>query len=284
MSWINNNLQSNGAGLWQSGTLPFEPGENNGAMWSGQPSPYGDGFRGNWWGSSQNQAGFAPSASGPASNANGLLGQIMSLVQQYIGNLTNALGAGSFGGGNGQPYDQPGATTFSNATLSSTGDPHLALNGTQQNADGSTAAVNAHFDNMQGHDDLFSSNDFGDRFRVSTTTTQPNASGVTYNATATATMNGGRDSVTMGPGGSIGVTSDGSAISLTAGQTVTLAGGETVSENANGSVSIAERNARGESLSTTFSNNGAGVDVNATAAGGVALAGYLVRQAAAHNG
>jgi hypothetical protein len=73
--------------------------------------------------------------------------------------------------------------------------------------------------------------------------------------------------------------SNGNALSLGAGQSLTLAGGEVVSESAGGAVSIAEQNANGEALTTTFTYNGSGVDVNATASGGVTLGGSLVRHA-----
>jgi hypothetical protein len=211
-----------------------------------------------------------------------MLGQIVSLLQQLVGSI----GGGSTVSGNGSagtpaayaPLPQ-GTATFANATLSSTGDPHLALTGTEQNANGTTSQINDHYDNMAAQRDLLSTNDFGDAFRVSTTATTPNANGVTYNATATATMDRGRSSVTMGPGGAVSVTSNGNALNLAAGGSVTLAGGEVVSESSSGAVSIAEQNAGGEALTTTFTYNGSGVDVNATASGGVTLGGSLVRHA-----
>jgi hypothetical protein len=216
-----------------------------------------------------------------------MLAQIMAMLQQLTGSI-----GGSFGGnayappstgmppcGSPNGGTQPGSATFANATLSSTGDPHLALTGTVDNANGTTTQVNEHYDNMSSQRDLLSTNDFGDAFRVSTTATAPSANGVTYNQTATATMDFGRDRVTMGPGGAVSVTSDGNAVALGAGQSITLGGGEVVSENTSGAVSIAQRNANGESLTTTFTNNGAGVDVNATASGGVTLGGSLVRHA-----
>jgi hypothetical protein len=132
---------------------------------------------------------------------------------------------------------------------------------------------------MNAQHDLLSTNDFHDGFHVSTTATQPNANGVTYNASATATMDHGRESVTMGPGGTVTVDNFGTQSTLAAGQSITLAGGEVVSENTSGAVSIAEQNARGAALTTTFSYNGSGVDVNATASGGVTLGGSLVRHA-----
>jgi hypothetical protein len=181
----------------------------------------------------------------------------------------NAGGFGIGGGQNGACVDgscgRGGSVALQDGTLSSTGDPHLAVTGTRLNAGGSTSTVNSHFDSMTGHDDLFSTNTFGDGFNVATSVTQPNANGVTTNASATATMNGGADAVSMSLGGGLQVTSGGSAVALSAGQTVTLSGGEAVTENANGSVTIAEQNAAGSTLDTTFTNTGAGIDVTAQA-------------------
>jgi hypothetical protein len=287
MSWINNMLQPNGADWWQSsgvgnGMPPFEGGSAPGNV----GGPYGggaDGYRPGWWGSA---ASPATSSSSSNTTTNGMLAQIIAMLQQLTGSI-----GGSYGSYGGNPYGQqtapacgsataqPGSATFANATLSSTGDPHLALNGTMENANGTTTQVNEHYDDMSSQHDLLSTNDFGDAFHVSTTATTPNASGVTFNQTATATMDFGRDRVTMGPGGAVSVTSNGNAIALSAGQSIALGGGEVVSENTAGAVSIAEQNAAGESLTTTFSYNGNGVDVTASASGGVTLGGSLVRHA-----
>jgi len=248
MSWITNMLQPNGADWMQSSGVGFDTPSFDGGFEAGNtPGPYSggaDGYRPAWWGSA---AANGSPAAGTAST-NGMLAQIMAMLQQLTGNVGNAFGGNGFGGNacGGAPPAQPGSATFANATLSSTGDPHLALTGTLDNANGTTTQVNDHYDNMSSQRDLLSTNDFGDAFRVSTTATTPNASGVTYNQSATATMDFGRDRVTMGPGGA---------------------------------VSIAEQNAAGESLTTTFTNNGSGVDVSATASGGVTLGGSLVRHA-----
>jgi hypothetical protein len=296
MSWINNMLQPNGADWWQSTGVGTDVPSFDGGVNAGTASgPYGggaDGYRPAWWGSAASN-GSSPAGS---TSTNGMLAQIMAMVEQLTGSIGGAFGGTGFGGngyaGNGYggtgyggnacggaTPPQPGAATFANATLSSTGDPHLALTGTLENANGTTTQVNDHYDNMSSQRDLLSTNDFGDAFRVSTTATTPNANGVTYNQSATATMDFGRDRVTIGPGGAVSVTSNGNALALGAGKSVTLAGGEVVSENGSGAVSIAEQNAAGESLTTTFTNNGSGVDVSATANGGVTLGGSLVRHA-----
>ena len=128
----------------------------------------------------------------------GILAQLANAVQAYIAKLGGARCSGS------SPTTQPaGTAAFTNVSLSSAGDPHLAISGTEQNADGTTASVSSTFDSMTGHANLFSTNDFGDGFTVATTVTAPNASGVTLNASATATMNGGLDSVTMTGNGAV---------------------------------------------------------------------------------
>ncbi len=267
MSWINSNFQPNGAGLWQQNGFGTEGGAFNDGFNMTTPGA-GDGFRPTWWGSGVPSGG---SASGPAA-ANGILGQILCMLQQLVGS------SGGNASGYGAGSALPGAT-FQNATLSSTGDPHLAVNGTLQNTNGTTSQINDRFDSMSAHGDLLSTNDFGDHFRVSTTVTQSDANGVTYNASATARMNHGRDSVTMGTNGGISVVDNGSAVGLSAGGTVTLSGGEVVSEAQNGAVSISEQNGTGQSMTTTFTNNGRGVDVSASVSGDVTLGGDLVRHA-----
>jgi hypothetical protein len=288
MSWISNNFQPNGAGLWQQNGFDADTaafGANSAGTLPGMAG-VGDGYQPPWWGASapggNGLTGF-PASGASAGSTNGMLGQIIGLLQQLVGSIGGGSATGGVTGSVGTPLPYAplpqGTATFGNATLSSTGDPHLALTGTEQNANGTTVQINDHYDNMASQRDLLSTNDFGDAFRVSTTATAPNASGVTYNATATATMDRGRASVTMGPGGAVSVTSNGNAVNLAAGSSVTLAGGEVVSESSGGAVSIAEQNAGGEALTTTFTYNGSGVDVNATASGGVTLGGSLVRHA-----
>lgn len=215
------------------------------------PRAKADGVRPAWYGG-------LPFGDGPGGNAAGA-------GRGFFSRLAGML-AGTFGRSSG--------TTFRDVTLGSTGDPHLSLNGTTPGS-GDTARVNRLYDSMTGHGDLFSSASFGDDFTVATTVTAPGANGVTQNASATATMNGGSDSVTMTNAGLVSVTSGGAATSLAPGQTLTLAGGATVTESANGTVTIAER--RGDRrLTTTFAENGTG-GVNVTARGhDVALSGDLV--------
>jgi filamentous hemagglutinin len=272
------------------------PNAGSGAFPSGSPAYIGygpgstDAYRPAWYASNNDQASMLGEtmpggAINPGANSGigGILAQMASQVQQSIAQLSNALmGTPSTTTApttatptSAQTAANGGAATFANVSLGSTGDPHLSVSGTEQNADGSTTSVNSKFDSMTGHQDLFSTRDFGDGFHVSTSVTTPGANGITQNASATATMDGGRESVTMTNNGTISVTDHGQNVALTAGQTVTLSGGQNVSEGANGSVSISEANF-GENLTTTFTaNGGGGVDVTAQGQN-VTLAGDLI--------
>ena len=260
MSWINGN-----------GFIPNEGPNGNTAPWLAPVAPDGtfppgspgnvgygarsvDGFRPAWFGGGEPAAiATAPWAAGGGA---GLFAQFANAVQQLAGRFGITLPGGRMGASSGA------GTAFQNVSLASTGDPHLSVTGTAWNSGGATANVDAHFDSMTGHADLFSTGDFGG-LNVSTTVTTPGANGVTQNASATATMDGGLDSVTLTNAGSLSVVSGGAAVGSAPGQSVTLAGGETVSESANGSVSISEQ-AFGKSLVSTFARNGSGgVDVNA---------------------
>jgi hypothetical protein len=214
------------------------------------PAATADGVRPAWYGGAQ-------SAKSPGGSAGGTGGGFFSRMAGVV--------QGAFGRG--------GGTTFRDVTLGSTGDPHLSVNGTT--GAGGTANVNQRYDSMTGHGDLFSTAGFGDGFNVATTVTAPGANGVTQNASATASMNGGNDSVTMTNTGLVSVTSGGAATALAPGQTLMLSGGATVSESASGAVTIAER--RGdERLTTTFAQNGTG-GVDVTARGhDVTLSGDLI--------
>ena len=276
MSWINGNGfvpndQLNGTrAVWDARNAaaagPFPPGSPGYAPLSS------DAFRPAWFGSTMPGGGPSTPLGMPAA-AGGLgaiLAQLAGQVQAYIGKLGNAL-LGT------QPAAPPasGATTFANVSLGSAGDPHLSVSGTKQNADGTTANVDSHFDSMTAHADLFSTRDFGDGFNVSTAVTQPFGNGITENASATASMDGGRESVTLGADGAISILDHGQSVALSPGGSVTLMGGQRVSEAANGAVSIAETSF-GANLTTTFTpNGGGGVDVSATGQN-VTLAGDLI--------
>jgi hypothetical protein len=253
-----------------SGTFPA-----GSPAYAGYGSASTDAVRPAWFASNNDPAPLTDP--GANSGISGILAQLASQVQQSIAKLSNALmgtPTASTPTTTGAPQSaSSGAATFANVSLGSTGDPHLS--GTEQNADGSTANVNSKFDSMVGHQDLFSTRDFGDGFHVSTSVTQPGANGITQNASATASMDGGRESVSMTNNGTISVTDHGQAVALTPGQSLTLSGGQQVSEAANGSVSISESNF-GENLTTTFTSNGSG-GVDVTAQGqNVTLRGDLI--------
>lgn len=267
MTWINQNSFNGALPAW-----PASSGDEAAPSPYAMPQPFfgsgssgptsGDAYRPNWWGypSTTNPYGGDNPLGGVGMPTGSMFSQFMSAVQQLFSSY--------FGGGTpaaGQNAAQGPGITLQDGQISSTGDPHIAVTGTAVNRGGATSSVDSHFDSMTAHADLFSTNDFGDGYTVSTAVTQPNASGVTYNASATATMNGGLDSVQMSLGGGTQVTSGGSAVNLQPGQTLTLSGGEQVSENANGSVTISEQNAAGATLATTFTNNGSGIDVTAQA-------------------
>jgi hypothetical protein len=285
MSWINGN-----------GFIPSDGLNGSAAPWaamnSGVSGPYpqgspgyagygassSDGYRPAWFGgSSDTLPGGAPNPLA-SSGIGGILAQLASQVQQSIAKLSNALSGTSTAtstNSNTGTNATGNSASFQNVSLASVGDPHLSVNGTEQNADGSTSNVSSKFDSMTGHQDLFSTRDFGDGFHVSTAVTQPSSNGITQNASATATMDGGRESVSMTNAGAISVTDHGQSVALTPGGSVTLSGGQQVSEGSNGSVSITESRF-GENLTTTFTNNnGGGVDVTATGQN-VTLAGDLI--------
>ena len=255
-----------------SGTFPA-----GSPAYAGYGSASTDAVRPAWFASNNDPAPLTDP--GANSGISGILAQLASQVQQSIAKLSNALmgtPTASTPTTTGAPQSaSSGAATFANVSLGSTGDPHLSVSGTEQNADGSTANVNSKFDSMVGHQDLFSTRDFGDGFHVSTSVTQPGANGITQTASATASMDGGRESVSMTNNGTISVTDHGQAVALTPGQSLTLSGGQQVSEAANGSVSISESNF-GENLTTTFTSNGSG-GVDVTAQGqNVTLRGDLI--------
>jgi hypothetical protein len=226
----------------------------------------GDAVQPNWWN------GLGSSAATPSAGG-GLIGMLEQIVAAFGSALQNGAqqALGAFGG---TRPTAPATTLFTNATLGSVGDPHLSLSGTTA---ASATPIDAHFDSMTSHDDLFSTPSFGG-FGVSTTAGAPNASGVTTNASATAFLDRGADTITMDADGSLAVTSGGRAIDVADGTSVTLDGGATLSRASNGAVTIADTTPSGRSLSTTFAANGSGVDVSATAQN-VALGGDLIATA-----
>jgi hypothetical protein len=232
----------------------------------------GDGVTPQWWNSLTGSSTYG-SGYGSFSGQNGGMLSIMQSLIGMVQQLVAALMSG--GGGFGAPYG--GGQAVQDVNISSTGDPHIAETGTTYGPNGPTS-VNQHYDNMSSQPDLLSTHDVAGGYRVSTTTTQPNANGVTYNACASVSANGGRDRISMNKDGSYAITDYGQSIALTKGQTLTLSGGETVTANQDGSLTVNASNARGGSVSTTLTSTGNGVDVT-NHAHHVTLGGSVVNHA-----
>ena len=196
-----------------------------------------------------------PSAAGAAGGVNAMLSQLVALLQQ----LLSALGSTA------RPF-------FNSAQASSTGDPHLAF-------DGTTAAgiQQARFDSMDDHPDLLDSGSFRGGFQIGTSVTAPGSNGVTWNRRAAVSTNFGATQVSLDNEGRALVLRNGKSVTLAAGQSMQLGGGETVTRNADGSLVISETNEAGGSITTTFRDSGPGVDVSVDAHA-VALGGDLVRR------
>jgi len=280
MSLING---SQFAGLSSSAEFPLQPQQNESAqndLMRWQPSP-GDGY--------QNTPIALPIAypcpnSGSSSSGNFFqsilqnLNNAISQLTAYLSNQTstNGTSTGSTAGAgytNSPTQTQQPENYFTSATGSSTGDPHDAFHGTTGNG----ASVNDKWDSMQGHGDLLDSNSFWGGYQVSTTTTAPNAQGITYNSSATVATNDGNTSVTMNQGGAYTVTENGQNVTLVQGQATQIGHGESVTLDADNSLTITDTNPQGGTVTTTLSNNGHGVDVNASGSN-VDLGGYLVNK------
>ncbi|MGC2634262.1 MAG: hypothetical protein WA215_08620 [Candidatus Cybelea sp.] len=203
--------------------------------------------------------GAADSAYGEASYNNpslqGVFGPLMGMLQQLMQMLQSLMGSGGF---NGERF-------FQNATGSSDGDPHLSFNGTQWN-------------NMASQPDLLNSRSFPGGYRVSTQATPPNAKGITWNQSATVSLNNGATTITMNNNGEPSITSYGQTLSVGRGQTLELGDGESVKCEQDGALRVTAQNAQGGQISTTLSARNNGVDVDATAhdveLGGALVNGY----------
>jgi hypothetical protein len=206
-----------------------------------------------------------------------VINQIMSMFGSGSSSTTGTSASSGSASYAGTGYTTSPTTTqvpednFTTVTASSTGDPHEAFNGTTSGG----ATVSDKWDSMKAHGDLLDSDSFHGGYQVSTTTTTPNAQGVTYNASATVTTGNGNDSVTLNKDGSYAVTENGQNVTLTQGQAVKIGRDETVTLNADKSLTITDTNKSGASLTTTLSLNGNGVDVKASGSK-VDLGGYLV--------
>ena len=191
----------------------------------------------------------------------GLFGPLMGILQQLMQMLQSLMGNGGYG--SCQPRN--GERFFQNATGSSDGDPHLSFNGAQWTA-------------MASQPDLLNSRSFPGGYRVSTQATPPNAKGISWNQSATVSLNNGATTITMNNNGEPSVTSYGQTLSIGRGQTLELGDGESVKCEQNGALRVTAQNAQGGQISTTLSVRGNGVDVDATAhdveLGGALVNGY----------
>ena len=184
----------------------------------------------------------------------GLLQYLGSMISQFFGGGSSA----GIGAGGGQQY-------FASATGGSNGDPHLSF-------DGST------WNDMNAQPNLLDSNSFRGGYQVSTQTTTPNASGITYNQSATVSSDYGNESVTLDNAGNATVQRGGCSFALQDGTTMNLGNGESVTRSDSGAVTVTSTNREGGSIATTLSDNGSGVNVNVSAQN-VDLGGSLVNGA-----
>jgi hypothetical protein len=205
----------------------------------------------------------------------GLLQQLMQTLQSMMGyGGTTPYGSGGcppYAGGGCEPYGNGacrpygGERFFQNATGSSEGDPHLTFNGEKWN-------------NMASQPNLLNSNSFAGGFRISTQATSPGEKGVTWNQSATVTLNNGATTVTMRNNGEPSITMDGRSVAIARGQTLQLGIGESVTYQQNGSLRVTAQNGSGGRIETTLSPEGKGVNVDVSAhdidLGGALVNGY----------
>lgn len=184
-------------------------------------------------------------------NALGMFAQMGSMFSQMFGGASSNSGSPNYGS---EQY-------YSSASGGSVGDPHLSFNGSTWN-------------DMNSEPDLLHSDSIHGGYQLSTQTTAPNASGVTYNQSATVTTHNGATAVTLNNNGNATITQNGVTSNLSPGQTVDL-GNETVAHNQDGSLQITNTNQSGGQITTTMRQNGNGVDVNVSA-GNVDLGGAMV--------
>ncbi len=207
----------------------------------------------------------------------GLFAAISGAIAQYFGGQS---------AGQTQPFcgalpsgaspTNGGGTHFQQINLSSTGDPHDAINGTTSNG----MMESAHWDNMQSHRDLLCAPSIAGGFQLSSQASTPNAQGVTMNQSITATMNNGQTALSLNANGTASLSEGNITTQLAPNQTITLNPELSVTDNGNSLIFNAQA-MNGGNLQTTLSTNGqGGVDVNAQG-NNIALGGYLVNAATA---
>ena len=239
--------------------------ESGGAIFTGAAPAAGDNISRFVPPSYGGAAGASPYADGYGypSSLQGLFGPLMGLLQQLMSALQSLTGYGCNGPYSGGSCPSPGNERFfQNATGSSEGDPHLSFNGAKWN-------------NMASQPDLLNSNSFAGGFRISTQTSSPNGRGVTWNQSATVSLNNGETTIGLNNHGDPSITSFGQSISIQRGQTIGLGNGESVTYEQNGSLRICANNGEGGRIDTTLTAESHGVSVDVTAHD-VDLGGTLV--------
>jgi hypothetical protein len=131
------------------------------------------------------------------------------------------------------------------------------------------------WNSMASQPDLLNSDSFAGGFQISTQATPPNGKGVTWNQSATVSLNNGATTIEMGSGGQPTITSYGQQISIARGQTLQLGDGESVTYEENGALHVCAQNGTGGRIDTTLTPHGDGVNVDVTAHD-VDLGGTLV--------
>jgi hypothetical protein len=198
-----------------------------------------------------------------------MFGPLASLMQQLMQMLQSMMGSGSPYGGCPVPYGGGGSCApyggeqfFGNANGASTGDPHLSFNGN-------------HWDSMVSQPDLLNSDSIPGGFAVSTQVTPPNARGVTWNQSATVSLNNGQTTISLNNAGQPSIQSFGRNVPIAEGQTIQLGNGASVTCNGNGWLTVNAQSGYGGQIATTLTAQGQGVNVEASAQN-VDLGGALV--------
>ena len=131
---------------------------------------------------------------------------------------------------------------------------------------------------MASQPDLLNSDSFNGGFRISTQVTPSNGKGVTWNQSATVSLNNGATKVSMNDNGQASITSFGQQVPICRGQTLQLGDGESVTYEQNGSLGVVAQNGDGGRIDTTLNPQGKGVNVDVTAhdvdLGGALVNGY----------
>jgi hypothetical protein len=194
---------------------------------------------------------------------------------QMLGSLMGYGYNSPYGSGGCPPYASGGCPPygneryFQNASGSSDGDPHLSFNGAKWN-------------NMSSQPNLLNSSSFPGGFQVSTQVTAPNDKGVTWNQSATVSLNNGATTISMNNNGEASITNYGQSIAIQPGQTVQLGNGESVTYEQNGALQVNAQNGAGGRIETTLTPQGRGVNVDVMGhdvdLGGTLTHGYEQRQ------